>query len=435
MSFLDEDGLEYYDSKTKERMESYYKEQSRGLAKQSTLQEISDNVEELIEFMENMEDIVGNKNYKIDNRVLALTDTYISSENIVNVNDIPPYISDTSQYEDFGITEPGWYAFARIIAKDGIYVDGTVTVTGADGYVAKPGNNYIDVAVRFNVAATSKKVTINWGDETEAFVFQATNLAIRNLDYRVTFYVYDVEKEGFVKWDYKITTDAKFVADTTYFTLEGENNYVEATVTTGEDIPAYYVQNIVYNLTTDATFAEEKNYYTYDAETETYSIAGVVQGENVEPDKYYEQSTTYERATGTFEEGVTYYTLSGSTYTPVETESITIGDTIPVYYVHDKVTFEGVTRNITYVCNTPIDCPMTFILPEIEDETHGCWFEIRCLHKGSYSMTLVPPEGVKVATEHTQQEQKGINMINLHYTSIAGTKVWRFMNTRSSVPA
>ena len=28
-----------------------------------------------------------------------------------------------------------------------------------------------------------------------------------------------------------------------------------------------------------------------------------------------------------------------------------------------------------------------------------------------------------------------INMINLHYTSVAGLKMWRFMNTHSSVPA
>ena len=55
---------------------------------------------------------------------------------------------------------------------------------------------------------------------------------------------------------------------------------------------------------------------------------------------------------------------------------------------------------------------------------------------GTYSMTLVPPTpDVKVATEHTQQEQKGVNMIDLHYTAISGTKVWRFMNTRSTVPA
>ena len=51
-------------------------------------------------------------------------------------------------------------------------------------------------------------------------------------------------------------------------------------------------------------------------------------------------------------------------------------------------------------------------------------------------MTLVPPsDDIKVATQHSQTESAGINMINLHYTSVAGLKMWRFMNTHSSVPA
>ena len=77
---------------------------------------------------------------------------------------------------------------------------------------------------------------------------------------------------------------------------------------------------------------------------------------------------------------------------------------------------------------------MEFILPEIEDDTHGAWFEIRCRHAGSYSITLLPPEGVKIATEHTQKEKAGVNMINLHYTVVDGVKIWRFMNTCSTIP-
>ena len=73
--------------------------------------------------------------------------------------------------------------------------------------------------------------------------------------------------------------------------------------------------------------------------------------------------------------------------------------------------------------------------PETEDDTHGAWFEIRCRHAGAYSMTLVPPEGVKIATEHTQKETAGVNMINLHYTVVDGVKIWRFMNTHSGIPA
>ena len=93
------------------------------------------------------------------------------------------------------------------------------------------------------------------------------------------------------------------------------------------------------------------------------------------------------------------------------------------------------TRNITYVCNTVIDCPSEFILPEIEDDGHGAWFEIRFRHSGSFSSTLVPPDGVKIATEHTQAETAGINMVNLHYNTVGGVKLWRFMNTHSSIPA
>jgi len=40
-----------------------------------------------------------------------------------------------------------------------------------------------------------------------------------------------------------------------------------------------------------------------------------------------------------------------------------------------------------------------------------------------------------VATEHTQAEAKGMNMVDLHYTVIGDTKLWRFMNTHSTVPA
>ena len=42
----------------------------------------------------------------------------------------------------------------------------------------------MDVAVRFDVAAQAKAVTVNWGTHSETFVFKATDLAVRNLDYR-----------------------------------------------------------------------------------------------------------------------------------------------------------------------------------------------------------------------------------------------------------
>ena len=70
----------------------------------------------------------------------------------------------------------------------------------------------------------------------------------------------------------------------------------------------------------------------------------------------------------------------------------------------------------------------------VEDDGHGAWYEIRLRHSGSFSSTLVVPEGVKVATEHTQAETAGMNMVDLHYMSIDGVKLWRFMNTHSSLP-
>ena len=111
------------------------------------------------------------------------------------------------------------------------------------------------------------------------------------------------------------------------------------------------------------------------------------------------------------------------------------GARIPENLDHEKVVIEGLVRNVTYRLDEIVDCPMEFILPEIEDDTHGAWFEIRCRHAGAYSMTLVPPEGVKIATEHTQKETAGVNMINLHYTDVDGVKIWRFMNTHSGIPA
>ena len=280
-----------------------------------------------------------------DIRISSLADESVfASSRILEAVGTPIYIDDVTDYVAYGITEAGWYVFARIATKEGTVVTASTTVTGAAGYIATIGEDHIDVAVKFEVAAVSCPVTITWAaGNTETFVFKATDLAIRNLDYRVTFYVYDIDE--FATWEYA--------------------------------------------LTTDTTFADGKYYYTKD-ENDVYTLAEVTVGEVV----------------------------------PADT-----------YYVHTHVTFEGMARNITYRCNTVIDCPMTFILPEIEDDCHGCWFEIRFRHAGSYSSTLVPPEGVKVATEHTQAETAGMNMVNLHYSSVGGAKVWRFMNTHSTIPA
>lgn len=282
---------------------------------------------------------------KGENRVSSLNDTPLENSNIITAVGIPVFVKeeDLPTYENYGLTEKGWYVFARIKAKQGITVTDKTTVEGTAGYIANTGDDHVDVAVKFEVAAMSQKVVITWDSDSETFVFTATDLAIYGLDYRVTFYVYDIDE--YATWEYA--------------------------------------------LTADTTFAEDKYYYTKD-QNDQYSLA-----------------------------------------------EVTVGDTIPAdtYYNHSHVTFAGMTRNITYRCNTVIDCPMTFVLPEIEDETHGCWYEIRFEHAGSYSSTLEVPEGVKVATEHTQAETKGLNMVDLHYTSVGGTKVWRFMNTHSTIPA
>ena len=277
-------------------------------------------------------------------RVISLTETQLASGSVIEAVGVPEYVGDVTQYAAYGITETGWYIFARVLTKAGEAIEAGVTVDGADGAIITAGNDHVDIAVRFEVASMSKPVTINWGTYTETYIFKATDLAVRNLDYRVTFYVYDADP--FATWEYELTTDTTFATGKHYFTRNEDDTYTEAEVTVGEAVPA---------------------------------------------------------------------------------------DT---YYKHSKVTIEGLCRNVTYRLNTVVDCPMTFILPEIEDECHGAWYEIRCNHAGTYSMTLVPPsDDVKVATQHSQVESAGINMINLHYTSVAGLKMWRFMNTHSSVPA
>lgn len=319
---------------------------------------------------------------KSRNRVLSLTETPLVS-GVFDVLGIPVYLEEMDAYADYGLTEKGWYVFARILAPSGVMVSGVTTVTGAAGSIVVAGADHVDVALRFGVTAESQRVTVNWDGDAESFVFQADDLAVRNLDYRVTFYVYDADR--FATWSYVLTTDTTFATEKSYFT-EVDGAYALAEVTAGEAIPVYY------------TLVDQ----------------------------------IYTQATGVFAEGVTYYTKSGDVYTEVE---VTTGEAIPAYYVHSKVTIEGMARNVTYRLNEIIDCPMEFILPEVEDELHGCWFEIRCRHAGEYSMTLVPPSSdVKIATEHTQKETAGFNTIDLHYNVIDGVKLWRFLNTHSTIP-
>lgn len=362
-----------------------------------------------------------------ETRVTSLDDTLIADANVIKVVGIPVFVGDDdfNKYAAYGITETGWYAFVRITPKPGVTA-ADATIEGAAGFIL--ADDHVDVAVRYEVASLAKAIKITWGGETETFVFEAEDLAIRNLDDRVTFYVYDVAK--YTRWEFAPTADTKFDAKKSYFTLGADGEYTPAEVTAGEDVPAIYYEDL-YTLTADETFATGKTYYTL--ADGVYTAAEVTAGEAVPADTYYEHSYVL-TGDAAFVEGKTYYTKSGTTYAAA---TVTAGEAVPtVYYAHSKVIFEGMVRNVTYRCNTIIDCPMEFILPEIEDETHGCWFEIRCQHAGEYSMTLTPPSpDIKIATEHTQKEKEGINMINLHYTVINGTKVWRFLNTHSTIPA
>lgn len=173
-------------------------------------------------------------------RIEGLAGAELFNDRIVEAIGIPEYLDDITPFADYGITEPGWYIFARIHAEYGVIVTEETTVTGAAGFIANVGDDYIDVAIRFEVASEAQKVTIDWGGYSENFVFRATDLAVRNLDYRTTFYVYDVSP--FVTWTYALTSDTQFVEGTNYYTLEN-GVYAKAEVTTGETVQAntYYV--------------------------------------------------------------------------------------------------------------------------------------------------------------------------------------------------
>ena len=369
------------------------------------------------------------KGEELASRVSSLTDIKMATNNVIQVAGLSRYYEDVTEFSAYGLDAPGWYSFARIKAPAGVTVTSETKVEGPAGYIATVGADYIDVAIRFETSALGVLVVINWGETEEFFLFEDTDLAIRNLDYRVTFYVYDAA--DYVTWHYNLATGS-FVAGTNYY-VKRDGSYTLAEVTAGEAIPeGYYVQTPAYVLTDDVSFETGKDYYILqDGE---YVKANISVGEPVAADTYYEKTAVYVRTEDeVFVEGTDYYTLQENVYTLAE---VTAGEAIPNYYVHSKITIEGLVRNVTYRLDETIDCPMEFILPEIEDETHGAWFEIRCRHAGAYSMELVPPTpDVKIATEHTQKETVGINMINLHYTEVDGVKIWRFMNTHSGIPA
>lgn len=180
-------------------------------------------------------------------RVTALNGELIAG-NVVEAVGAPAYVDEDAleTYEAYGIDEAGWYVFARVKAGDGKAVGSDFEITGAAGYIDPDvGDDHVDVAVKFAVASVSKVVTINWDGQTEEkFIFRAVDLAICNLDYRVTYYLYDFA--NYATFTFAAAT-GNFASGKKYFVKDGDE-YVPADpddITVGSAIPAntYYVHS------------------------------------------------------------------------------------------------------------------------------------------------------------------------------------------------
>lgn len=93
---------------------------------------------------------------------------------------------------------------------------------------------------------------------------------------------------------------------------------------------------------------------------------------------------------------------------------------------------DAMTRNVTYRLDALVDCPVEIVLPEIQDDGYGAWFEMQLRQKANaYSLTLVPPEGVKVASNTLANLNQGVNVLDLQYSDVDDVQVWRALNTNS----
>lgn len=231
-------------------------------------------------------------------RVISLTETQLASGSVIEAVGVPEYVGDVTQYAAYGITETGWYIFARVLTKAGEAIEAGVTVEGADGSIITAGEDHVDIAIRFEVASISKAVTINWGTESETYIFKATDLAVRNLDYRTTYYVYDLDP--YAEWVYKRSADLVF-SGTKYYVMDS-GEYVQAAVKARTPIPAdtYYTHSCV--LTEDTVFADGVTYYTKSGTV--FTPAEVVVGEEIPESTYYVDQWTL--ASGYFA-GKAYY--------------------------------------------------------------------------------------------------------------------------------
>lgn len=283
---------------------------------------------------------------QVRSRVEALGQTRIASGNVVEGVGIPEYVADPMTKSEYtGLDEPGWYMFVRINAKEGVTVTEDFVISGQDGIIdPAEGDDHVDIAVKFEVAAQTREVTLQWSEDLEeTYLFRAVDLAVRNLDYRTTFYIYDISE--FASWTFALTTDETFVEGKNYYTRDAEDNYTLAEVTAGEAVPAN------------------------------------------------------------------------------------------AYYNHSKLTFSGMTRNVTYKFDELVDCPIEIVLPEVPDDGYGCWYEIQMRYDAERSCTLLPTDtSVKIGTATTQAQKAGINVIDLQYTDVDGVKMWTLLNTHSDIP-
>ena len=276
-------------------------------------------------------------------RVTSLNTTMLARGNLIEAIGEIPYLRETDpEYAAYSLTEAGWYIFPRVAAKPGVTVTGATSIQGAAGYIAEIGADYVQLAVRFDTTAKSVPVVIDWGAYVDVFVFKASDLGMRNMDYRVTFYIYDIAP--YCTWTYALTADTTFTAGKNYYTKNGDV-YTLATVTAGEAVPA---------------------------------------------------------------------------------------DT---YYNHSLLTISGMVKNVTYELNEAVDCGMKIILPAIEEDGHGAWFDFHFYHSASGSVELVTPAGVKKATATgSAAVTAGVNAIELRYTT-AKEKRWSMFNEHTNVPA
>lgn len=258
--YLDLEGLSHYSEKVKETFLS----KDRHLSKEE-IDTLFDNFDGNISAsdfyelkVENGEIILKNKTtleeYKLSleegtDRVVSLSaKTAIApGANIIETVGSPEYLeeSDLSSYSEYGLTSPGWYVFAKINAKKETEVTSGFSINGVEGYkTPSVGDTSVDIAIKFDVLAESQLVTINWGKFTENFIFKSTDLAIRNLDYRVTFYLYSID--DYTTWEYALTTDTTFKSTQKYYTKNGDT-YTLAEVTADAEVPAdtYYVHSNV----------------------------------------------------------------------------------------------------------------------------------------------------------------------------------------------